>query len=158
MSGFVATAPVPPADASIDAIANDGWFPTLSIAATRNAVRLDGTVTDERLRAALVNAMLDINRQLRSFKAERAALGQASLEAASAGELVDGKPRLVLLYLRAVMCSAKADLNERYRDFDADAANPRLKDGEPSTDEQRRNAQWAVRDILGQSHVFVELI
>ena len=158
MSGFVATAPVPPADASIDAIANDGWFPTLSIAATRNAVRLDGTVTPERLRAALVNAMLDINRQLRSFKAERAALGQASLEAASAGELVDGKPRLVLLYLRAVMCSAKADLNERYRDFDADAANPRLKDGEPSTDEQRRNAQWAVRDILGQSHVFVELI
>lgn len=158
MSGFVATAPVPPADASIDAIANDGWFPTLSIADTRNAVRLDGTVTDERLRAALVNAMMDVNRQLRSFKAERAALGQASLEAASAGELVDGKPRLVLLYLRAVMCSAKADLNERYRDFDADAANPRLKDGEPSTDEQRRNAQWAVRDILGQSHVFVELI
>ena len=158
MSGFVATAPVPPADASIDAIANDGWFPTLSIAATRNAVRLDGTVTAERLRAALVNAMMDVNRQLRSFKAERAALGQASLEAAGAGELVDGKPRLVLLYLRAVMCSAKADLNERYRDFDADAANPRLKDGEPSTDEQRRNAQWAVRDILGQSHVFVELI
>ena len=158
MSGFVATAPMPPADASIDAIANDGWFPTLSIADTRNAVRLDGTVTDERLRAALVNAMMDVNRQLRSFKAERAALGQASLEAASAGELVDGKPRLVLLYLRAVMCSAKADLNERYRDFDADAANPRLKDGEPSTDEQRRNAQWAVRDILGQSHVFVELI
>ena len=158
MSGFVATAPVPPADASIDAIANDGWFPTLSIAATRNAVRLDGTVTPERLRAALVNAMLDINRQLRSFKAERAALGQASLAAASADEMVDGKPRLVLLYLRAVMCSAKADLTERYRDFDADAANPRLKDGEPSIDEQRRNAQWAVRDILGQSHVFVELI
>lgn len=158
MSGFVATAPVPPADASIDAIANDGWFPTLSIADTRNAVRLDGTVTDERLRAALVNAMMDVNRQLRSFKAERAALGQASLEAASAGELVDGKPRLVLLYLRAVMCSAKADLTERYRDFDADAANPRVKDVEPSTDEQRRNAQWAVRDILGQSHVFVELI
>ena len=158
MSGFVATAPVPLADASIDAIANDGWFPTLSIADTRNAVRLDGTVTDERLRAALVNAMMDVNRQLRSFKAERAALGQASLEAASAGESIDGKPRLVLLYLRAVMCSAKADLMERYRDFDADGKRSREFDGEPSIDEQRRNAQWAVRDILGQSHVFVELI
>ena len=158
MSGFVATAPVPPAEAPSDEIANDGWFPPLSIADTRNAVRLDGTVTDERLRAALVNAMMDINRQLRSFKAERAALGQASLAAASADEMVDGKPRLVLLYLRAVMCSAKADLTERYRDFDADATNPRVKDAEPSTDEQRRNAQWAVRDILGQSHVFVELI
>ena len=158
MSGFVATAPVPPADAPSDAIANDGWFPPLSIAETRNAVRLDGTVTDERLRAALVNAMMDVNRQLRTFKTERSALGQASLAAASADEMVDGKPRLVLLYLRAVMCSAKADLTERYRDFDADAANPRIKDAEPATDEQRRNAQWAVRDILGQSHVFVELI
>lgn len=158
MSGFVATAPVPPAEAPSDAIANDGWFPPLSIADTRNAVRLDGTVTDERLRAALVNAMMDVNRQLRAFKAERSALGQASLAAASADEMVDGKPRLVLLYLRAVMCSAKADLTERYRDFDADAANPRVRDAEPATDEQRRNAQWAVRDILGQSHVFVELI
>ena len=158
MSGFVATAPVPPADAPSDAIANDGWFPALSMADTRNSVRLDGTVTDERLRAALVNAMMDVNRQLRAFKAERSALGQASLAAASADEMVDGKPRLVLLYLRAVMCSAKADLTERYRDFDADAANPRVKESEPATDEQRRNAQWAVRDILGQSHVFVELI
>lgn len=158
MSGFVATAPVPPADAPSDAIANDGWFPALSMADTRNSVRLDGTVTDERLRAALVNAMMDVNRQLRTFKTERSALGQASLAAASADEMVDGKPRLVLLYLRAVMCSAKADLTERYRDFDADAANPRVKDAEPATDEQRRNAQWAVRDILGQSHVFVELI
>ena len=158
MSGFVATAPVPPADAPTDAIANDGWFPALSMADTRNSVRLDGTVTDERLRAALVNAMMDVNRQLRTFKTERSALGQASLAAASADEMVDGKPRLVLLYLRAVMCSAKADLTERYRDFDADAANPRVKDAEPATDEQRRNAQWAVRDILGQSHVFVELI
>lgn len=158
MSGFVATAPVPPADVPSDAIANDGWFPALSIADTRNAVRLDGTVTDERLRAALVNAMMDINRQLRSFKAERSALGQASLADASAGEMVDGKPRLVLLYLRAVMCSAKADLTERYSDFDAVPTNPRTKDLEATPDEQRRNAQWAVRDILGQSHVFVELI
>ena len=158
MSGFVATAPSPPAADPQDAIANDGWFPPLSMANTRNAMRLDGTVTPERLRAALVNAMMDINRQLRAFKAERAALGQASLEAASAGELVDGQPRLVLLYLRAVMCSAKADLVERYRDFDADGNRSRLEDHEPSADEQRRNAQWAVRDILGQPHVHAELI
>ena len=158
MSGFVATAPVPPATDPQDAIENDGWFPSLSIAATRNAVRLDGTVTPERLRAALVNAMLNINRQLRGFKAERSAAGQASLEAASAGESIDGQPRLVLLYLRAVMCSAKADLMERYRDFDADGKRSREFDGEPSIDEERRNVQWAVRDILGQTHVVAELI
>ena len=80
MSGFVATAPVPPATDPQDAIENDGWFPSLSIAATRNAVRLDGTVTPERLRAALVNAMLNINRQLRGFKAERSAKQRAKAE------------------------------------------------------------------------------
>lgn len=158
MSGFVATAPSPPAADPQDAIANDGWFPAVSMAATRNAMRLDGTVTQERLRAALVNAMMDINRQLRAFKTAASAAGHASIEAASAGDSVDGQPRLVLLYLRAVMCSAKADLVERYRDFDADGNRSRLEDHEPGADEQRRNAHWAVRDILDQSHVFVELI
>ena len=158
MSGFVATAPSPPAADPQDAIANDGWFPPLSMAATRNAMRLDGTVTPERLRAALVNAMMDINRQLRAFKAARVESGQASLAAASADETIDGQPRLVLLYLRAVMCAAKADLTERYRDFDADGSNKRLQDNEPGIDEQRRNAQWAIRDILGQPHVHAELI
>ena len=159
MSGFVATAPVPPADAPSDAIENDGWFPPLSIAATRNAMRLDGTVTDERLRAALVNAMADINRQLRDYRATQAEAGHASLAAASAGDALDGQPRLVVLYLRAVMCAAKADMTERYRDFDADGASSgRARDMEPSIDEQRRNAQWAVRDILGVRHTVAELI
>ena len=52
MSGFVATAPAQPADSPADSIANDGWFPDVSMAASRNAMRLDGTITDPRLRTA----------------------------------------------------------------------------------------------------------
>ena len=63
-----------------------------------------------------------------------------------------------MLYLDAVMSSAKADLIEHYRDFDADGRNHRLQDNAPSIDEERRNAQWAVRDILGQTHIVAELI
>lgn len=158
MSGFVATAPAAPATAPADAIGNDGWFPDVSMAATRNAMRLDGTITDERLRAALVYAMADINRQLRSYKATQQAAGFASLALAGAGTEVDGLPVVVQLYLRAVMCTTKADLIERYRDFDADGSNARQRDNAPAIDEQRRNAQWAVRDILGETHAVVELI
>lgn len=156
MSGFVATAPAPPAADPADAIANDGFFPALSVSDTRNAMRIDGTITPYRLRAALLSAMLDINRQLSEFAAAQEALGHSTLADAGAGSTLDGQPRWVLLYLRAVMCTAKADLIERYRDFDADGT--RGKDMEPAIDEQRRNAQWAVRDILGRTHTVVELI
>ena len=130
----------------------------MSVAAVRNASRLDGTVTAQRLRRALVKAMSSINRQLGDYKAAQQADGKASLAAVAADDKLDGQPRLVMLYLDAVMSSAKADLIEHYRDFDADGSNHRLQDNAPSIDEERRNAQWAVRDILGQTHTVVELI
>ena len=77
MSGFVATPPVAPADDPQDSIANDGWFPDVSVAAVRNASRLDGTVTAQRLRRALVKAMSSINRQLGDYKAAQQADGKA---------------------------------------------------------------------------------
>ena len=158
MSGFVATPPVPPADDPQDIIANDGWFPEVSVAAVRNASRLDGTVTPQRLRRALVKAMSSINLQLGGYKAEQQAAGHDALGAVAPDDKLDGLPRLVMLYLDAVMSSAKADLIEHYRDFDADGSNHRLQDNAPSIDEERRNAQWAVRDILGQTHIVAELI
>ena len=158
MSGFVATPPVPPATDPQDAIVNDGWFPDVSIGEVRNAVRLDGTVTPQRLRAALVNAMATTNRQLGVFKFNQLEAGKSSLAQVSTDDTLDGQPRLVMLYLRAVMSWAKAELIERYRDYDTDGSNKRLQDNAPAIDEERRNAQWAVRDILGQTHTVVELI
>lgn len=157
MSGFVATPPAKPAQDPADAIGNDGFFPSLSMAAVRNAMRIDGAVTDPRLRAALLAAMLDVNHQLSAFRDAQQAAGHATLADAGADVTLDGQPRWVLLYLRAVMCTAKADLIERYRDFDADGTT-RQKDMEPMIDEQRRNAHWAVRDILGLTRTVVELI
>lgn len=158
MSGFVASAPAQPTTDPGDTIANDGWFPDVSMADTRNAMRLDGTITAPRLRAALQAAILHVNQQLSSLQDTQQALGFSSLATAGAGATLDGQPRMVLLYQRAVMCTAKADLTERYRDFDADNGNSRARDSEPMIDEQRRNAQWAIRDMLGQRRTVVELI
>lgn len=159
MSGFVATPPIslstPSAD---DALRNDGWFPDLSIAEIRDITRLDGTVTDDRLRDAGRYAIAEINRQLRAFKATHAAAGKAKLEDVDAGE-IDGENRLAMLYRRAVICLMKAELVERYRDFDStDSGLRRVLDLDPAVGEQRRNASWAVRDILGLPHTVVELI
>lgn len=158
MSGFVASAPAQPTTDPGDTIANDGWFPDVSMADTRNAMRLDGTITAPRLRAALQAAILHVNQQLAGFSAAQQAAGFDTLAEAGADNTLDGQPRWVLLYLRAVMCTAKADLTERYRDFDADNDNSRARDSESMIDEQRRNAQWAIRDMLGQRRTVAELI
>jgi hypothetical protein len=155
MSGFVATASTPNAG---DALTNDGWFPDLHLSALREIIRLDGTVTDARLRDVARYAILEVNRQLAAYKAEHAAAGITRLEDV-AGDRLDGINRLSFLYGRAVAAQIKAELVERYRDLDiSDTGLRRVVDMEPSIGEYRRNASWAVRDILGEPHTVVELI
>lgn len=157
MSGFVVAAPATGTSEN-DTLINDGWFPDLSLAVLRNTIRLDGTVTDDRLREAAVYAMANINARLATFKAGHAAAGIAKLEDVSQDTLA-GEKRLVMLYRRAVTCTVKADVIERYRDFDStDSGLRRVLDMDPAIGEQRRNATWAVRDILGQPHSVAELI
>ncbi len=158
MSAFVSTAPTSIPDSQADAIGNDGWFPDLQLSDIRQIVRLDGTVTDDRLRDALRFAMMHVNQQLKGFSDREQGKGVLSLVAVS-DIMIDGKNRMALLYLRAVACWAKADLLERYRSFDAtDSGLRRADDMEPSIGEQRRNASWAMRDIQGLPHSVVELI
>lgn len=137
-------------------VLNDGWFPHLSIAAARDALRLDGTVTDQRLRDAMRYAIHSVNRQLAAL---RVALVAFPTMADADPVTIDGQSRLLMLYRRAVHCTAKADLIERYRDYDStDSGLRRAEDLTASIDEMRRNANWAVRDMLGQPHTVVELI
>jgi hypothetical protein len=159
MNGFVATAPTGstvPGDT--DAIGNDGWFPDLSMSILRDTLRLDGTVTDIRLRESSRYAIAYVNNDLADFAAGHQDNGTAALADVSSAT-IDGESRLTMLYRRAVSCMVKADLIERYRDYDStDSAQRRALEMDPGVDEQRRNARWAVRDILGKPHAVVELI
>ncbi|MGH8080001.1 MAG: head completion/stabilization protein [Lysobacter sp.] len=137
---------------------NDGWFPDLSITQIRDIARLDGTMTDKRVRDAGRYAIAEVNRQLGTYKGSHVATGKLKLQDVDSAE-IDGENRLVMLYRRAVVCSMKAELIERYRDYDStDSGLRRVLDLDPAVGEQRRNASWAVRDILGLPHTVVELI
>jgi hypothetical protein len=71
---------VPGAESSADVVINNfAWFPNISTQAARFAMRLDGTVTDERLKLALIKAMVEVNRELNGWRLKRVQEGHASL-------------------------------------------------------------------------------
>lgn len=153
MSGFVATA-----DATDQVINNDGWWPNVDPAEARDILRLDGTVSVARLREALVIAIGSVNTELAIWQAAQAALAIATLADVPAPS-IGGTSRLVDLYGRAVRCRAGAYLVERYRNLDiTDKGQKNAEAQEPSIDELRRDARWAIADIQGITHATVELI
>ena len=153
MSGFIATG-----TAEQFTLTNDGFWPDLDADHLRASLRMDGTVSNARLEVAAVNAILSVNRELKQLKAQHQADGYATL-ADVPGAQLQGVSGWVHLYRRAVYCTAGAELAERYRTFDATAAgNARADELTPSIDEYRRDARYAIRDLLGITHSTVELI
>lgn len=154
---FIAPAPanrtVPP-----QVIANDGFFPEIPLDDARQALRLDGTVTDERLRFALVGAMLEAGNSLAPWKAAQRARGYTQLDDVPADKL-DGKSRLQHAYIRAVYSLTKADLIERMTDYDTTAAGQKRAEWlSEASDDHRRNARFAIADVMAASRAVVELI
>jgi hypothetical protein len=149
------TLATPPTNEGI--LANDGFWPNVDLATLRASTRLTGNVTTERLRASAIEAMLDVNTQLTTFKAAR--VGEGWDSAADIGETVAGSTALVHRYLRAVASTVQADIAEKYRDWDNTRAGDYRGHGESdSADDFRRNARWAVADILGRPRNVVELL
>lgn len=156
----------PPAAGALSepVIENDGWCPSMDPAAVRDACLLDGTITPARLRPALVDAMLTINRQLQVWADAQRALGHASL-AEVPGLRIAGESARVLHYRRAVHACLQADLAEAYRiqSFAPGGTGKGKQDGVQEAlavrqDDHRRNQHWAVADIVGRARSTVELI
>jgi hypothetical protein len=154
MSGFVATAPT----TDQHAICSGAWYPSIALADVRAVLRLGGTVTDARLTECIALAMSAVEDELDAWQQQQEALGRASL-ADVPSKVIGDTSRLVLLYQRAVYATAKAELIERYRDFDStDAGQRRAEAMELSVDDYRRQARYAIRDILGRPRATVELL
>lgn len=155
MSDFV----VGPASGTPESdIVNDGFFPTVKPAEFRATMRQDKTVTTERMREALVNAIVSVNRQLEAWKALQMAAGKATLAAVDEAS-IGGQKVKVHLYLRAVYSLAKCELIERFRDYDAtNSGREKADELGDSYDDYRRDARWAVADIQGRPRTVVELI
>jgi hypothetical protein len=161
MSGFVASPPSTPPDPEnpgLDAVAGDDFYPAVSMAECRDAMRLGTIITDTRLRDALRGAMVTVRRELRAWKNGHAAAGVETLADVDS-EAIDGEPALELLYRRAVFSFAAADLAETHNDISATAdGKERTEERTLSADEHRRNGTHAIRDILGVNRTTVELI
>jgi len=139
-------------------VVNDGFFPNIAPAAVREAARIPTNITPARLRAAILGAIMTVEIDLRAFAAASIAAGHATLAAVPAPQL-DGKSVQLIRYHRAIALYAKAELIERHRDFDTSAAGGGQADElTPSIGELRRDAQHAVRDMLGRTRTVVDLI
>jgi hypothetical protein len=160
MSSFIATAnqavPETPTDATT--IGNDGWFPDIDLNELRETMRLDGTVTHERLRPATLDAMASINAELGAWQAEQRAAGHADLASVPAQQL-GGISTHVLRYRRAIYNQTRADLTEQYRAYDATKSGAQhAEDLEATIGESRRNVRWALNDLRGIPRTTIELI
>lgn len=148
----------PAAGTAANTITNGHFWPDIEPDVLRQTMRLDGTVTTERLEHAAINAALQVNSDLKNWRFESEQLGFDSLAQVPAEE-INGQSIFLQLYLRAVYCLTKANLVERYSDFDSTAKG--LKSADELTDtvnDLRRDARFAVRDMLNKTHVTVELI
>lgn len=162
MNGFVVTAN-PPAAGVEPVLANDGWFPDMDPKQVRDAIRMDGTVTKDRLQPALLDAMLSVNSELQDWAAEqRSRWGYASLDDVPA-PAVGGTSAKVMYYRRAVHFCLLADLAEIYRNISTTPpgngkADRMMEDLVVHITEHRRKQRWAISDLRGMARCTVELL
>lgn len=155
MTGFIVAAPSRPETER--PIVSGPFWPEIDPAEIRDAQRIDGTVTPIRLRAALIEAIAGTNGELKAWRDERKAEGNATLADIDAEE-IDGTSILVHRYLRAIGCHAKALLLERLRDFDSTGRGDKADDLKDPIDDHWRDYRRAISDITGSGRCTIELI
>ncbi|BDC85235.1 MULTISPECIES: head completion/stabilization protein [Aeromonas] len=154
-TGFIANATTSPAEGEID---SSPFWPAISLPDLRDTVRLDGTVTTARLKHAVIDAITSVNRDLADWRRAREAEGVATL-AAVPGEVINGESAYLHSYRRAVYAMTRANLLERYTDYSATGDGVKGADAKIiSSDDLYRDARFAIRDILGTTHITVALI
>ncbi|WP_324037534.1 head completion/stabilization protein [Aeromonas dhakensis] len=154
-TGFIANAQTAPDEGKVT---SDPFWPDISLADLRDTVRLDGTVTTKRLTHAVIDAVTSVNRDLAKWRTARQAEGNATL-AAVPGELINNESAHLHSYRRAVYAMTRANLLERYTDYSATGDGVKGADAKVvSSDDLYRDARFAIRDIIGTTHITVELI
>jgi hypothetical protein len=153
MSAFVAGGPV-----SGGHINTDPFWPSIDLQALRASLRIDDSVTPARLETAVIAAAINLNQELREWKAAQQAAGFATLDDVP-GDRIQEVSVKAHLYRRAIEAGTGAEVCERYRSYDStNAGNKKAEDLMPTIDDYRRDLRWAVRDFLGKSRSTVELI
>lgn len=139
-------------------IPNNSFWPDIDLATFRSVMRVDGTVTPQRLKQVVLTAMAEVNAELYPWREQQELRGFNGLADVPAEQLAGRSVRLHH-YENAVWCWARAMLNERYQDFDATAAAAkRGEELEDATGDLWRDARWAISRVQNAPHCTVELI
>lgn len=139
-------------------IPNNSFWPDLDLAKFRSAMRVDGTVTQERLKQVVLTAMSEVNAELYPWRERQEVAGYNGLGDVPAESLA-GKSVRLHHYENAVWCWTRAVLNERYSDFDATASGAKRGEVlEDASGDLWRDARWAISRVQDLPHITVELI
>lgn len=153
MSAFVASGPVTGGH-----INTDPFWPSIDLEQLRGTLRIDNSVTAARLETAVIAAAINLNRELRLWKANQEAAGYTTLADVPDDKINDVSVQSHL-YRRAIEAGTGAEICERYRDYSAtNTGGDKAEETAPTIDDYRRDLRWAVRDFLGISRTTVELI
>lgn len=148
--GFVANGNNTPSQIEIK---SDPFYPSVALDRIREIVRIDGAVTNERLKQTIIEEVIDINRLLIRLKDQASKLSDLSKLQ------INDLPETDYLYLSAIANGVAAKVNENYRNYDnSDSGIKKAKEAEYTVDDYRRNKQWAIQQLLGENHTVVELI
>jgi hypothetical protein len=155
---FVAAPPANPPAAVADAIAGDGWYPDLSIAKFKGAMRIGAVVADLRAREALLGGFVSAATALVRWRAAQQSEGKHGL-AETTDMTIGGESRSVILWRRAVHAFAAADLAETHGDISAtEAGRERIEVRAQASEDLRRDATVALRDLMGRGRTKIGLI
>lgn len=139
-------------------IPNNSFWPDIDLATFRSVMRVDGTVTPQRLKQVVLTAMAEVNAELYPWREQQELRGFNGLADVPAEQMAGRSVRLHH-YENAVWCWARAVLNERYQDFDATAAAAkRGEELDDATGDLWRDARWAISRVQNAPHCTVELI
>ena len=134
-------------------VESGAFWPVIDLQQVREAVRIDNTVTPERLHFAAVEAVAYVNGQCAALETEGGTL------AATDSVTINGQSRAEWRYRRAVSCYTKAALLEHYADYDAAGKTASRADAKHEQAEQsRRDGHHAVADLLGRARIDCELV
>lgn len=151
--------PAPPAPSG-QPLAGDAFFPTIDPAKFTSNMRVAAQVTPDRVRDALIDAILTVDRDetLQRQKTDWLVAGYETLGDVPA-PLFGGEHKLEFLYRRAVYNFAKATLDEKYRDNAMTDAGERRAEGvDVTVGSHVRNARNALSDLVGRRRATVDLL
>jgi hypothetical protein len=146
---------IPPLPVREPVIKNTFFFPDVDPVRIRELMRLEHTVTPERLRVAIKDGIAETNAELYDWRREQIALDFECLADVPA-EKIDGESVRCFYYLRAVCAMTTATLYERYRGVDASAKGDKKADDiENVIDELWRDMRWAVSRLQGKPRCII---